>query len=129
MIPKLEFIHAMPKGGYLYDVPTEGEEVQVWPLTVTLDSETSKEPASYSDKFLMSHLVIYLLRMFGYSNTVKRPASFGDTLCRLPRVSLKAGRSVPSKAGAVSKIIKGGCIQLRTRREGVLKSKNLADII
>ena len=42
--------------------------------------------------------------------------------------ALKA-RGVPSKADIVSNLSKGGCVNLRTRGEGVKKSENFADVI
>ena len=36
---------------------------------------------------------------------------------------------VPSKADIVRNFSKGGCVNLRTRGEGVKKSKNIADVI
>ena len=38
-------------------------------------------------------------------------------------------RGVPSKADIVSNLSKGGCVNLRTRGEGVKKSENFADVI
>ena len=39
------------------------------------------------------------------------------------------GEGVPSKADIVSNLSKGGCVNLQTRREGVKKSENFADVI
>ena len=44
-------------------------------------------------------------------------------------VRTEGGRGVPSKADIVIKLSKGGCVNLRTRGEGVQKSENFADVI
>ena len=41
----------------------------------------------------------------------------------------RGGGGVPSKADIVIKLSKGGCVNLRTRGEGVQKSENFADVI
>ena len=44
-------------------------------------------------------------------------------------VRTEGGGGVPSKADKVIKLSKGGCVNLRTRGEGVQKSENFADVI
>ena len=44
-------------------------------------------------------------------------------------VRTEGGRGVPSKADIVSNLSKGGCVNLRTRGEGVKKSDIFADFI
>ena len=39
------------------------------------------------------------------------------------------GEGVPSKADIVSNLSKGGCVNWRTRGEGVKKSENFADVM
>ena len=43
--------------------------------------------------------------------------------------SAQRGEGVPSKADIVIKLSKGGCVNFRTRGEGVKKSENFAGII
>ena len=43
--------------------------------------------------------------------------------------ALRGGGRLPSKAGIVSNLSKGGCVNLRTRGEGVKKSEIFAYII
>ena len=47
----------------------------------------------------------------------------------LYNVRTEGGGGVPSKADIVIKLSKGGCVNLRTRGEGVKKSENFADVI
>ena len=44
-------------------------------------------------------------------------------------MSALKGEGVPSKADIVSNLSKGGCVNLRTKGEGVIKSEILADVI
>ena len=44
-------------------------------------------------------------------------------------VRTEGGRGVPSKADIVSNFSKGGCVNLRTRGEGVKKSEIFADVM
>ena len=54
----------------------------------------------------------------------------GSNLRGLPfRTSALRGEGVPSKADVVSNLSKGGCVNLRTRGEGVKKSEMLADVL
>ena len=43
--------------------------------------------------------------------------------------ALRGGGGVPSKADIVSNFSKGGCVNLRTRGEGVKKSEIFVDVI
>ena len=43
--------------------------------------------------------------------------------------ALRGGGGVPSKADIVSNLSKGGCVNFRTRGEGVKKSEIFADVL
>ena len=58
------------------------------------------------------------LNEYGISEYAKNPYTL-DAL----------GRGVPSKADIVSNLSEGGCMNLRTKGEGVKKSEHLADVI